>query len=159
MKIIFLDMDGVLCTDKAHVAQGINGFHKPWEFMDALDREAIGMLNTLQAEHPEIQYVLSSTWRLHTTKEDMEKYLGSYGWKGVFHEDWCTDRDGPNRGHEVQRWVDSHNVTSDEYIILDDVEQFNEDQKPNLILTDEANGLSVRDYYRMKRMFSFGTRD
>ncbi len=151
MRIIFLDMDGVLCTRKAHFAQGKpNKFHG---FMEALDREAIGLLNILH-NHPdyETKYVLSSTWRLHTTKERMEEHLKSYGWTGVFHDDWKTERFNGPRGEEIAYWLKEH-VDIDTYVILDDNSDMLEEQIVNhFVNTDVYDGLGFKDFCKAERI-------
>lgn len=154
MKIIFLDMDGVLCTNRAHTAQGLQHMPNHHPFMDALDREAIGMLNALTAQ-VYCKYVLSSTWRKQHSKEEMEEHLRKYGWKGEFHEDWKTDHIGPIRGNEIQRWIDSHTWDNGNknYIILDDNDDMLGSQKFHFVQTDEYNGLTMENYWHMERIF------
>jgi hypothetical protein len=57
MKIIFLDFDGVLCTLRSHVAQGSAA---PRGFMEALDREGVGLLNMLMVQHRQTVRVVVS---------------------------------------------------------------------------------------------------
>jgi hypothetical protein len=154
MRIIFLDMDGVLCTTRAHYAQGYLNMPNHG-FMDALDREGIGMLNKFNAEHPDVIYVLSSTWRKHHTKKEMEEWLkDKYGWNGKFHDDWRTDDGGPIRGNEIQRWLDKHQV--DNYLILDDSSDMLPEQQYHFIHTDDYNGISFENYEHMEKVFADG---
>lgn len=156
MKIIFLDMDGVLCTERAHTAQDIQYMPNHHLFMDALDREAIGMLNKFNTAHPDTLYVLSSTWRKHHTLDEMMDYMnGVYRFNGSWHHDWKTDELGPIRGNEIDRWLQDHPGT-DNYLILDDNNDMLESQKYHFIQTDDYNGLTMRNYWRMEQVFAEG---
>jgi hypothetical protein len=155
MKIIFLDMDGVLCTFKAHLAQGKpSKFHG---FMEALDREAIGLLNYLH-DYPEFdtKYVLSSAWRIFHTQEEMESHLKNYGWTGIFHEDWKTNSFNSIRGEEIQEWLERHPEV-DGYVILDDDNDMTEEQIANhFVHTDEYDGISFKQFIQAERIL-YGT--
>ena len=154
MKIIFLDMDGVLCTNRAHVAQGLID-PENHGYMDALDREAVGMLNKLQEKHPDILYVLSSTWRKLHPRAWMEQHLRKYNWKGEFHPDWKTDAEGIVRGEEIQRWLDAHRDV-DTYVILDDDSDMLDKQNYHFVKTDSYNGITAENYWHMERIFQNG---
>ncbi len=140
-KTIFLDMDGVLCTVRAHIGQGERGM------MRALDREAMGLLNVL-AEVPgtPVLYVLSSTWRMIYDRPGMESNLRQFGWRGEFHGDWCTiqDRTG-HRGVEVADWLLRHPEVTD-WVAIDDDSDFLPDQKSRLALTHAYDGLRWQDF-------------
>lgn len=158
MRVIFLDMDGVLCTTKAHIAQGKpSKFHG---FMEALDREAIGLLNILH-DYPEypVRYVLSSTWRKMHDQEKMEKHLKSYGWTGEFWDgEWKTPNldaagvmRGEQRGLEIEDWLSRNKV--DGYVILDDDSDMTEDQIVNhFVNTDTYDGLGFQDFVKAERI-------
>lgn len=149
MKIIFLDIDGVLCTKRAHIAQ--RRFKTEWH-MTAFDREAVGLLNAIHEHDPEnTRYVLSSTWRTHYDQIFMENHLRSFGWTGVFHSDWKTVnllRDPSAhqsfRGNEVKEWLDRNEHIT--YVIFDDGTDFLESQQENFINTRHDYGISYHDY-------------
>jgi len=151
MKIIFLDMDGVLCTMRAHIGQGYQGMPNHG-FMDAIDREGVSMLNAFCAKFPDTKYVLSSTWRKHHSKKAMEEWLQIFDWKGEFHVDWKTDEDGPIRGNEIERWLLAHKDVTN-YIILDDSSDMLDSQKFHFVQTDEYNGITAGNFWHMERIF------
>lgn len=143
MRIIFLDMDGVLCTMRAHIAQ--NGFG----LMEKLDREAIGLLN--RAASDDVRYVLSSTWRKFHDQPWMEHHLQSFGWTGQFHDDWKTgDINGP-RGLEIAEWLGRHPEIED-YAIIDDDSDFLPDQLPRHVHTACYDGLSWQNFLDLNRI-------
>lgn len=151
MKIIFLDMDGVLCTNRAHVAQGYQDMPNHG-FMDALDREGVGMLNRIHNKYHPVQYVLSSTWRRFHTRTEMIEWLQRYGWTGEFHPDWATPYLGTIRGEEVKNWLDRHPEVSN-YVILDDNSDMREDQKFHFVQTSDTDGISLRNYVQIEKVF------
>lgn len=150
-KIIFLDMDGVCCTERAHVAQRSTACP-----MEVLDREAVGLLNALVDTVPDLKFVLSSTWRYHFDQPWMERHLRKFGWAGAFHEDWKTDRlinaqfsRSIQRGDEVNEWLSRH-PDIESHVILDDNLDFHDDQP--LVLTDIYNGMLYEHYLKAKRI-------
>lgn len=143
MKIIFLDMDGVLCTHRAFFAQGEFGI------MRALDREAVQLLNVLCeiSDVEEVRYVLSSTWRKYNTREWMESHLKSFGWTGSFHDDWATKSLNGIRGLEVNEWLSRHSEVTN-YVIIDDDSDFMEEQKSHFVQTHVYDGISFDNFIR-----------
>ncbi len=114
MKIIFLDMDGVLCTPRYAVANGIRGL------LDVLDPTCVEFLNRLLDVDPTIEFVISSTWRKIYTSEELLNHMRKAGFKGKFHMDWRTGQDGKGqRGREINEWLNSH-PDIEEYLIIDD---------------------------------------
>jgi hypothetical protein len=148
VKIIFLDMDGVLCTTRSHLAQG----HDPaiWH-QSALDREGVGLLNLLCEEVGDVQYVLSSTWRRDYSKEWMESHLREFGWKGVFHDDWKTHFLNTIRGIEIEDWLNRHITEWDTFVILDDNSDMTPEQKEKyFVQTDAHNGIMFEHWQKAR---------
>lgn len=143
MKIIFLDIDGVLCTLRAHIAQNGN------RLMKALDREAIGLLN--RAAFGDTRYVLSSTWRILHDQGFMEAHLAAHGWNGLFHQDWKTGRINGPRGLEIAEWLGRHPEVSG-YAIVDDDKDFLPDQLPRHVHTPNADGLTWQNFRDLNRI-------
>lgn len=155
MRVIFLDMDGVLCTERAHIAQGYQNMSNHGGLMDALDREGVGMLNAFHNKYADTVYVLSSTWRRHHTRTEMEEWLQRYQWDGKFHDDWHTPvfYNQP-RGDEIKDWLIRHPEVTN-YIILDDSSDMLEEQKFHFVQTDDYNGIRSENYWHMERIFDF----
>lgn len=151
VKIIFLDIDGVLCTFRSHIGQDQHGQSGT---MKALDREAVGLLNVLaEAGGVPVRYVLSSTWRKHFTKEGMTAHLRSFGWRGEFHDHWCTVIRSQYgfRGYEVREWLLCHPDTVD-WIAIDDNSDFTPEQKARLVLTHVDDGMSWENFLDANRI-------
>lgn len=144
MKIIFLDMDGVLTCTRTHVANRDGGL---WH---RVDRTAVLLLNRLHDGHDDVRYVLISTWRKFHIRTQMEILLRDAGWTGEFHEDWKTGQriikfsQVADRGHEVRDWLDGHNEV-ESYVIIDDMDAscFSEVDPP--VVTDINDGFSLKN--------------
>lgn len=147
--VIFLDIDGVLCTTKAHVAQ--RGEHT-WGggYMGALDRESCGLLAALQEKCPLLYFVCSSTWRKYWEKDELADHIAQFGFTPRWHDDWKTTSGLDGRGGEIQDWLDRNGITN--YAIIDDVDapnQFTDEQRGRFIHTDEDDGFSYKDYRKL----------
>ncbi len=152
MKIIFLDIDGVLnskYTDRyaRTVLKKEKGYHV------SFDGTCMMALNDIIEGHEEeVRFVLSSTWRNDHTQEEMEKLLYQHGFKGKFHEDWATKHLWTSRGKEVQEWLSRHSEVEN-WICLDDGTDFFD--KDNLILTDDFIGLTIYESLLARYFFGF----
>ena len=125
VNILFLDVDGVLCTPRSV------GF----------DRECVGQLKRVLAAVRPIRVVLSSSWRLNTlTKDKVDNVLrtecglqGNYCIictifnlmhvcvEGLF---GCTPliNSGYNRCEEIARWVNEHRGVISQWVAVDDLD-------------------------------------
>jgi hypothetical protein len=75
MKILFLDIDGVLnhCNTKQLPQQPL------------LDKECIANLNFIVQRVPDLKVVLSSAWRTQETLQNNARDLKRFGYKGTLH--------------------------------------------------------------------------
>ena len=155
MKLIFLDIDGVLCTPRSHVAQNGCGTAKH------LDREGVGLLNRLATS--DTQYVLSSTWRLHYCRAYMEEHLRDYGWRGQFHKQWRTPNHDcsmfgsyDRREREIEDWMNAYgDAAQDSFVIFDDVDIFSNLQE-HFVYTPEDDGITWANFKRAARILHGG---
>ena len=103
MKIIFLDIDGVLNCDKTR---------NPRKFPYVVDKKLLKRLNGL-LERTNAKVVLSSSWRC-----DPVGLLAVEYW-GVPFVDVCPDKPKSPRGEEMLKWLADHpNVTR--FVVVDD---------------------------------------
>lgn len=135
MKIIFLDIDGVLNSAhwwdvrppvKEYESEEVHAFRN-------IDPTAVKRLNTI-IEKSGAVCVLSSTWRTMHTLSYMQRLLERRGFKGkLFASTPChSDRPNPTdgkgninyirRGNEIQAWLDmlGPDCQPDSFVILDD---------------------------------------
>lgn len=140
MKILFLDVDGVL--NKISDADVINeGF-----YLQRLNRKLIDKFLKI-VDDTDCRVILSSTWRKR--KEDIAFLL-----KCDIPINGITDSSGPTRGHEIQRWLDKNEVFS--YAIVDDDSDMLDSQRKNFFQTDPEYGLTETIAYRITYRLNSG---
>lgn len=140
MKILFLDIDGVVCTLRSQFAYGERLLMESW------DITCCQMIRRLCAANG-YQIVCSSTWRKH---ERTRMYFAVYGLVDYLHEDWRTPlkvdyEQEQRRGTEIQAWLDNHKDT-EAYIILDDDSDMLDHQKEFFVCTDSREGFGSRHF-------------
>lgn len=144
MKIIFLDIDGVLCTSRSHLSKhGRGGLMDEWD-----DVGALAIYRACKFGE-NVKIVVSSTWRKFCLNpRDNSDILGvrlaQFNLTQFLHTDWRTKELNGIRGHEIAKWMEEHPNATD-YIILDDDSDFLKHQYKNLIRTDFENGLTYSD--------------
>lgn len=128
MKVLFLDVDGVL---NMHSSGG------PM----ALNKKRIKELARV-VETTGCKLVLSSTWRkLDDAKRKLRNHLGYKGMK-IYSQtpaDYFVERQV--RGDEIQMWLDNHTVEC--YAIVDDDGDMLDHQRPFFVQTDGNQGLTA----------------
>lgn len=153
MKVLFLDIDGVICTNKSvEIRPKVPfplGFHLPFRTgWDHLDKKCIKCLNKI-IEATDARIVISSTWRISCVTDDefahLADYLYSQGIKGTIID--RTPTHAPKvgrinrRGEEIKRWFEIwQGEPVEAFVVLDDdsdVEPFNNHH----VCPPEATGL------------------
>ena len=119
-RVVFLDIDGVLVTDRAHYTINNSVRNEPMMVFDPI---GIKLLNNLCLKYY-LSVVFCSTWR---HKYDLKTILRTHGFTGNFHEDINTPLGGKfsatdtqNRGFQIEDWLEEHQEVS-VYIIFDDL--------------------------------------
>lgn len=129
MKVVFLDIDGVMNTSETWGLREEEG----------ISSECCLNLNYI-IENTDAHVVISSSWRLGYTLDELKHILGL---KGFQYSDRIIDktpvkRDTYLRGYEIQAWLDEHpEVTS--FVILDDDSDMIH-LKPRLVQTSGYRG-------------------
>ncbi len=132
MKLLFLDFDGVLNSDKYFTSYkfineaggtDIAGLMLVVHHLH-LDPDAISLVNEL-IDKSGAQVVVSSTWRLHYSIDELNKMLASRG--ATFKIIAATPRGVPKkfsqivaRGDEIQEYLDSLTEKPESFVIIDD---------------------------------------
>lgn len=130
MKIIFLDVDGVLNSRVDFDKPNGNG-----RSMYALNKDMIERIHKLE-EHTNAKIVLSSTWRCY---DEAKLELDKAGIKfiditpiGNIKEEWQGNY--VRRGSEIKAWLDMHPEVK-KYVIIDDDGDMLEEQMSNFVMT------------------------
>lgn len=143
MKVLFLDVDGVLNSHKT------GGLY-------ALKKKCLRLLQDI-VESTDCKIVLSSTWR----KDDyaMKRLRRVLSYRGI--KIFSTTPDlsgniGNIRGNEIAQWLDENkDLGITHYAILDDDGDMQDSQLRNFFQTDGMYGLTETIAYRVKRKFEW----
>lgn len=131
LKIIFLDIDGVLNSDEYFNNRVKEGLNHPLTEFDPL---AVARLNKI-LEETDAKIVVSSDWRW---TNNLDTIFEEVGIKGKIY-----DRTGYRfgiRDEEVEDWLEKHNVV--DYVIIDDQHNFNKERKQHFFRTKYNDGLT-----------------
>lgn len=114
MKVLFLDLDGVL-NDHKPQSNGFCGFTP----------ECVDNLNIILNELPDLQIVISSSWRYmipsSMTLQGFEYMLlvSGISCKGRVVGSTIRDESIPERADQIKHWLDNNNV--EKHLALDDL--------------------------------------
>lgn len=162
MKIIFLDIDGVLNSTRTHLAfsnpNELKSFSSPLtmstlpEYGEPVYEQIIFQLDPISiillkkvVEDTGAKIVISSTWRIGSAIEHFHKMFDCYGWNTRDIIIDFTPQFGRIRGDEIRNWLNENNKIT-RYVIIDDQEDFYPDQKSQLIQTNPHIGFSHITY-------------
>ena len=146
MKILFLDIDGVINSIRSAVAFG--GY--PWdvkpESIKLFDPVAITLIRKL-CDKTGCKIVLASVWR-HSVGHEALKLaidLPMIDSTPIVHM-------GSSRGEEIAKWLEKNIVKK--YAIVDDDTNMLENQLPYFVKVDSKNGLSYENYLALLNLLT-----
>ena len=148
MKIIFLDIDGVL-NHEIFFRERV----KDPNITGEICKNSIKLLNYI-IEKTEALVVVSSTWRYGRTLEELQELLDAVGFKGeVIGKTPILPESGDYliRGNEILKYIIDHKdelgfyFEYDKYVILDDDCDMLYQQKDNFIHIDRYIGITPND--------------
>jgi hypothetical protein len=139
MKVLFLDIDGVLNSIEYSVSQS---FVAPTHRIDEVDPAKVGLLRFI-CENTDAKIVISSTWRIGRAVPWFVGFFAAHGWPlAPVHS--VTPQLNGIRGDEINEWFDfgpGQSVTT--YAIVDDDSDFHDDQP--LVQTNGVYGLTLKE--------------
>lgn len=119
MKAIFLDIDGVLNDANFLKPQHQGGIHTDgWKWLEMIDPTKVALLNQI-IEATDAKVVISSSWRLANTIEQLEQYLDHHGFIGEIYGTTPCRLSNHYRGNEIKWYLQNHPEVST-FVILDD---------------------------------------
>lgn len=140
MKVIFLDIDGVMNTEASMIAAHDKGYDG--SSADGWDLNAVANLKRI-LETTGAEIVISSTWRFERFQPELLRAFQMYGlpcWIGVTPRKMSLH----SRGGEIAMWIRDHldecGVAIERYVILDDDSDMLDEQKPFFVKTHFRNG-------------------
>lgn len=136
MRIVFLDIDGVLVTQRSF-------FIRKGE-LPSCEPSCVAALNTI-CEATGAQIVVSSSWRLESSGQDLQKILGEWGVKAIVLG--VTPIGLRTRGAEIEEWMAKagERAPIEGYVILDDCPDMEDDLLLHVVETDSVLGLNDGD--------------
>lgn len=134
MKVIFLDIDGVLNSTRSAVA--FKGYPFPGHNEDKFDYIAVELIRRICSKN--VKIVLSSTWKMD---KNYKKILNL----PIIDKTPVLDT---IRGEEIALWI-KNNGEPEKWVILDDDSDMLESQMNNFVKTDHRNGLLFEDYEKI----------
>jgi hypothetical protein len=145
MKIIFLDIDGVMNSETYH--KNLDTKKKNWQ---RFEPEAVKMIKKLVEEFA-AKIVISSIWRF-VAKKELATELKETGLINHLHTDWKTPIIEPgHRGKEIKMWLSEHPEIK-EFVIIDDDSDVLEVFNDNFVRTDYYDGLQAEHYYKAREI-------
>lgn len=145
MKVLFLDIDGVLCSDRSCIALG--GMPHPWpedhQDWHLFDPVAVALLRRVIRETGAV-CVLSSSWRV---------LLPSLNSLAAWLDVPIIDRTRPTsgmepRGEQIGDWLEAHPEVT-RYAIIDDSIDMVGDQFDWFVRVLPADGMSQMNYLEL----------
>lgn len=162
MKLIFLDIDGVLNHEAFYLKRANGNLIVP-AYSDKAEicPEALSNLNTL-VSNTGAKVVISSTWRLGKTVEWFKKFFFDLGFVGdVLDVTPDMRRECVFRGNEIHKWMsDNRDKLGAElhkyrgYVILDDDSDMLYWQRNNFILVDRFVGLTKGTVFQAEKILN-----
>jgi hypothetical protein len=151
MKVLFFDIDGVINSDRTMAAFG--GYPHDFSTVDLarFDPVALALVRKLCRE-TDCVIVLTSTWRLNFTIEEVAHYLDLPVMAAT------RDLGGDYaRTDEIVMWLMTHPQIKD-YAIVDDLALDFEDSavQARFVQTNDEYGLSLANYRALKRILMPG---
>ena len=144
--VLFLDIDGVICTNRAYVGSGqdqLKSILRTW------DPISIQLVDRIAMDY-NLSVVISSTWRQHY---DVPLILLTHGFKASFHKNDITPNDARTRGCQIYDWL-SANRDVKNFVIFDDdttgIEQTN--LHPFQTVTSDTDGVLYSHYKKAQRI-------
>lgn len=134
MKVVFLDVDGVLNSNRTCLAMGgiPSGMRK--DAVKFLDPLALSMIREI-CKLSDAKIVLSSTWR---KCRNYKEYAIEFDLPIIDRTDSYSDK-GHMRGYEIEDWLEK-NLEVTHYAIIDDDSDMLEYQKKYFVHTNGLEG-------------------
>lgn len=144
---IFLDIDGVL--NSVQYAVSLNRYNTEWNpYRDECCKIALSNLERVLEEVPNLEIVISSTWRKSRSVEDLQALFKLWGFSKpeiIVGKTPVSNRE--IRGKEIQQYIELNNISN--YCIIDDDSDMLDSQKSRFVQTNGRHGFMWDDYNKV----------
>ncbi len=139
MKLLFLDIDGVLTS---------NNTQPNSSFLYTFSKDCVTILNRILC-YDEVKIILTSSWRIVF---DIEQQIQIFKENGVLQYPYGQTKDlgYENRGLEIKNYLQSEKVTH--FVILDDMEIEGFDN--NFVRINPSTGLTDKYVERINKVLN-----
>jgi hypothetical protein len=148
MKVLFLDIDGVLNSVNFSQKQVRRSLLAD---TSQIDPDACTKLQDLIKKVPDLKIVISSTWRKLFSISDLKQELKLKGIDPSVIIDYTPVIHNVIRGEEIKAWLNNNSVTT--FAIVDDDADMG-DLMPNLVQTDVQVGIQDKDILKIIKLLS-----
>lgn len=161
MKVLFLDIDGVLASlDWLWATQGLKESN-PDRYGYSFDPRCVKNLKYLFLTFPKLKIVISSSWK----QDGLDNIKGMWKLrelpgeviditpklnKKIGHPNKYKT---PSRGEEIQAWLCLHPEVHN-YVILDDDVDMLSNQKSRFVNTNSEFGVTAKDIFKVITIFN-----
>lgn len=170
--VIFLDIDGVLNSvqyfETRKFLQSEEELNKEFDheindvnvreqiYLNDLNPKAVKLLNIIIRDVPDVEFVLSSTWRKSFMPDKMTEMMKKRGFKGTIKASTpVCNFNGSVRGNEIHLWLKNNRIPEFfNYVILDDDSDMLLHQKNNFLHIDGHAGLTPNHVYKISRFLN-----
>lgn len=144
--ILFLDFDGVLNSVSYEVTKknvdDFSGFYGL-----EIDENAVILLNLCLKWVPNLNVVISSSWRTEYSLNEIYDILFANGFRYIDRIVGITPKTFKTRGDDIQEYCIQHNIQT--YCILDDGTDMLPHQMKHFVQTHAANGITFLDVLKI----------
>lgn len=153
MKILFLDIDGVLNSERHRETVIVNRLLAD---ENSIDSEAVKILQSLVEEYSDLRIVISSSWRKICSIAELKAMLQDKGLDSSKIIEYTPVIHNTQRGEEIKSWLKGQFIKSNfpvhQFVILDDDDDMGS-LKNHLIQTDYKVGITLSDVDKIKDFF------
>lgn len=144
MKILFLDVDGILNSDDYAIYRYET---KKFDTDQFIDERPVAFLNYIIGQ-TQAKIVLSSSWRANFNETNERLIKAGCKYELFDKTPYLKSR---HRGSEIQAWIDKYEKEHEpleSYVILDDDNDMLDEQRNNFVRCNFIHGLTSHDCYK-----------
>ena len=156
MKIVFLDIDGVLNSDDWYKSgEAKKAYEKTKVVSDYhFDPNAWKLVEKLLIETG-AKIVLSSSWRNFTLEATLKDFTGTnFEPLNKYIVDITPRTWDRHRGKEIKEFLKTTRLEVNQYVIIDDDSDMLPEQHNNFVKTDWFVGITEQDYINAKKILN-----